>query len=392
MDITREEAADVLRSLLFQPPRAVAVDADQNARIHQMVAQGFNPDLVYAEAPPLNRRRSSAYVIDPDLLTRMQMGPSCYLFTVVLMIYTSDLRYILDKRFQYLQSLVYDHQQLLTDEEKMHYESLKWVANTSENPWVCDTTLPRPIIDEYISAITRYNEHAILGDKWRPYTALLYEMGSGGQADLSLISVLNACGLIVPEDNFVEMVLKDMPNVVSANHVYRVRKYNWYFPMTMPDLVNETTRNVASYNAMLPSPFIVSFNPSDKSNEAKDQGMLVEKSTARELFITVLESVMMYVELFKQKYHNSKITCTHFALVVNRVTDGPGGDLVHSRAAHAVLLYVDNDNKMLVFDGNKGNSQLFEVWYASFTEKYIEILSISVALIPVTGHTAVRMI
>ena len=48
-----------------------------------------------------------------------------------------------------------------------------------------------------------------------------------------------------------------------------------------------------------------------------------------------------------------------------------------------MLLYVDNDNRMFVFDGNNGNSQLFEVWYASFTEKYIELLSVSVALIPV---------
>ena len=302
MDTTRQEIADALQSLWFQPPHAMAVDADQNARrIHQMVAQEFDPDVVYAEAPPLNRRRSSAYVIDPDLLTRLQIGPSCYLFTVVLMIYTSDLRYILEKRFQYLQSLIDDHQQLLTDEEKMHYESLTWVANTSENPGVCETTLPRSIIDEYISVIIRNNKLAILGNKWRPYTASLYEMGSGGQSDLSLISVLNACGIIVPEDNFVEMVLKDIPNVVSVNHVYKVRKYNEHLTMTMIDIVNETTRNVASYNEMLISPFIVSFNPSDKSNETADQGMLVEKSTARELFITVLESVMMYVELFKQK-------------------------------------------------------------------------------------------
>ncbi|AEP15749.1 hypothetical protein EQVG_00340 [Emiliania huxleyi virus 207] len=364
----------------------------ENARIHELVASEFDPDLVYEEVPPPKRRRSSAYVIDPDLLTRMQIGPSCYLFVVVLMIYTSDLRYMLKKRFQYLQSLVYNHQEMLTDEEKMHFESLRWVANTTENYGVCDTTLPRPIIDEYISIITRHNELAIIGTKWRPYTVMSYNVASGGQADLSLISVLNACGIIVPEDNFVEMVLKNIPNVVSLYHVYTIRKYNGYLTMTMPDIVQETTRNVASYNSLLISPFIVSFNPSDKQTEADDQGMLVEKSTARELFITVLKSVMMYVELFKQTYHNSEITCTHFALGVNQVINGPNGDLVRDGAAHAVLLYVDNDSRMFVFDGNRGNAQLFEVWYASFTEKYISLLSVSVAFIPVNGQSNVRMI
>jgi len=233
---------------------------------------------------------------------------------------------------------------------------------------------------------------AIIGTKWRPYTVMSYTVGSGGQPDLSLMAVLKACGFIIPEDNFVEMVLKNIPNVVSLYHVYTVRKYNGYLTMTMPDIVEETTRNVASYKSLLICPFIVSFNPSDKQTEAADQGMLVEKSTARELFITVLNSVMMYVELFKQKYHNSEITCTHFALVVGQVINGPNGDLVRDGAAHAVLLYVDSNNRMFVFDGNSGNAQLFEVWYASFTEKYISLLSVSVAFIPVTGHTAVRMI
>lgn len=78
-NLEQQEIAEIIRLFMVEPPsaapRAMAVDADQNARIHQMVAQGFNPDLVYAEAPPLNKRRSSAVNIDADLLLRMQAGP-----------------------------------------------------------------------------------------------------------------------------------------------------------------------------------------------------------------------------------------------------------------------------------------------------------------------------
>ena len=90
---------------------------------------------------------------------------------------------------------------------------------------------------------------------------------------------------------------------------------------------------------------------------------------------------MMYVELFRQKYHGSEITCTHFSLSVKRVIYAPTGEQLHY-PAHSVLLYVDNDKRMFVFDGNIGNSLLFEVWYARVTEKYMEILNVSVAMIP----------
>ena len=44
---------------------------------------------------------------------------------------------------------------------------------------------------------------------------------------------------------------------------------------------------------------------------------------------------------------------------------------------------MDDDGRVFVFDGNSGNSQPLEMWYPSFSLKYIEIHEISVTMIPV---------
>ncbi|AET42630.1 hypothetical protein EXVG_00281 [Emiliania huxleyi virus 202] len=373
------------------PPRAMAVDADQNARIHQMVAQEFNPYLVYAEFPPLNKRRSSAVSIDANLLTRSQVGGSCYLFVVVLMIYTSYLRYMLEKRFAYFQSLAYTNPEFIINEDKMQFESLEWVSNTVKNPEVCETTLPRDIVNVYAHTIKRTNEMHIQGDNWRPFSVMLTDVG--GKVDYMLFSVLNACGIFVPEDNFVALVLKNIPHVADVRHVYTVRKdSSMYLRMTMPEIVTETTHYVSSYNASLISPFIVSFGISDKPNGPNDQGLRVD-STAIKRCIAILESVMMYIELFKQKYHDSEIRCTHFSMAVTRVSYGLNGELLLDDESHAVLVEIDEDQNVYVFDGNNYNSQPFEVWYAWFSaDKYMEILEISVAMVPIIVQSAIRMI
>ena len=379
------------RQLVDPPPSAMAVDADQNARIHQMVAQEFDPNVVYAEAPPLNRRRSSAVNIDADLLTRRQVGGSCYLFVVVLMIYTSYLRYMLEKRFAYFQSLADNNPEFITNEDKMKIESIEWVANTVEKPEVCETTLPFYIVSVYANTVKRTNEMHTQGDKWRPFSVMLSIVG--GKVDHMLFSVLNACGIFVPEDNFVSLVLKNIPDVADVDHVYTFRKdSSMYFNMNMPTILTATTRYVSSYNALLLSPFIISFGTSDKPNGPNDQGILVD-STAMERCIAILESVMMYVKLFKRKYNGSEIKRTHFSMAVTRVSYGPNGELLRDDEAHAVLVYMDEYQNVFVFDGNNGNSQPFKVWYAWFSsDKYMEILEISVCLIPVTDQSAIRMI
>ena len=391
----QQEMAEILRLFMVEPPsaapRAMAVDADQNARIHQMVAQGFNPDLVYAEAPPLNKRRSSAVNIDADLLTRRQVGGSCYLFVVVLMIYTSYLRYMLEKRFEYFQSLYDNNPEFIADEDKMKIESLKWVANTVKNPEVCETTLPLDIVKVYADTVKRTNEMHEQGDKWRPFSVMLAIVG--GQVDHMLFSVLNACGIFVPEDNFVALVLKNIPQVADVGHVYTIRKdSSMYFSMTMPEILTATTHYVPSYKAMLLNPFIISFGISNKPNGPNDIGLLVD-STAMERCIEILESVMMYAVLFIEKYHGSEIKCTHFSMAVTRVSYGLNDELLLDDESHAVLVEIDEYQNLSVFDGNNGNSQPFEEWYAWFSPaKYMEILEISVAMIPVTYQSARRMI
>ena len=85
---------------------------------------------------------------------------------------------------------------------------------------------------------------------------------------------------------------------------------------------------------------------------------------------------------------------------VQRVRRKPNGELVEEEDSHVVLVYFDNDKRLIVFDGNYENSHPFEYWYGLYTGEYIagideisgevknedltiEIFTASVALIPV---------
>ena len=93
---------------------------------------------------------------------------------------------------------------------------------------------------------------------------------------------------------------------------------------------------------------------------------------------------MLYIELFKQKYTGSEIQHTHFSMVVNRIRSGINGERIPDDATHAVLVYMDADGRVFVFDGNRSNSQPLEVWYGLYAAGGdIEIYEISFALIPV---------
>ncbi|AEO98134.1 hypothetical protein ELVG_00387 [Emiliania huxleyi virus 203] len=376
--------------LLGPPPSAMAVDADTNARIYELVAHKFNTNLAYEKVPYLNKRRSSAVDFDVDLLLRMQAGKSCYLFVAVLMIYTSYLRYILEKRLKYLQYIA-NHTGSMTGAQQRQLESLLWLKKTTKNSEVCDTTLPRDIVDLYTSTAVRTNEMAQQGNTWRPFTVGI-TLEHGGDPDHMLFSVLNSCGMSVPENNFVGLILKNIPNEVRVDHVYTIRKGFTYSDMTMPDIVNVTTHDVYSRGTLLTHPFIASFDTSTKPEAIDDHGLRVDGNKAEESFIAVLKSVMLYVELFKQKYNYSEITRTHFSMVVIQVSYGHDGEPLYADDAHAVLVDMDEDENVFVFDGNEGKSYPLHVWYAWFTERYIEIENISVAMIPVTDQSAISVI
>ena len=387
----RQDAMEMLQ-LFSAPSSAMVVDEDHpNAVVHKLAAHGFNPNLVYEKVPSLNKRRSSAVNIDVDLVSRSQVGGSCYLFAGVLMIYTSYLRYILEKRLEYLQYRADHTPWSMTDEHHKQLESLVWVENITTNSHVCETTLPRYIVNVYANTLARTNAMAIQGDQWSPFSVSLTV--EGGHCDQMLFSVLNACGLRVPETNFVALLLKNIPNEVHIDHVYTIRKgTNIYLDMTMPMIVNVTTYDVESRGAVLTSPFIASFYTSDKPNVYIDQGVLVDDSTVTERLIEILESVMMYVEIFKRKYNGSEITRTLFSMGVIGVRYEPNGELVPYDDAHAVLVDMDEHGDVFVFDGNVGNSYPLKMWYESFAEKYLEIYMISVAMIPVTDQSVVSVI
>ena len=387
----RQNAIEMLQ-LFSAPPSAMVVDEDHpNAVVHKLAAYGFNPNLVYEKVPSLNKRRSSAVDIDVDLLSRSQVGGSCYLFAGVLMIYTSYLRYILEKRLEYLQYRAEHTPWSMTDEHHKQLESLVWVENITTNSHVCETTLPRYIVNVYSNTLARTNAMAIQGNQWSPFSVSLTV--EGGHSDQMLFSVLNACGISVPENNFVALLLKNIPSVVHIDHVYTIRKgTHIYLDMTMPMIVNVTTYDVESHGAVLTSPFIASFYTSDKPNVYIDQGVLVDDSTVTERLIEILESVMMYVEIFKRKYNGSEITRTHFSMGVIGVRYEPNGELVPYDDAHAVLVDMDEHGNVFVFDGNVGNSYPLKMWYESFAEKYLEIYMISVAMIPVTDQSVVSVI
>lgn len=359
--------------------------------IHQAVVNNFNPNMSYELQYP-NSRRSSAVEMDVDLLTRSQVGGSCYLFVVVLMIYTSHLRYILKKRLEFVQYLSDTYPEQMNDISSVgQLECLKWIGNITTDSEVCENTCPDHLVSVYISAINRINEMHFQGDAWRPFNVLALFTNVGGQNDIMLFSVLNACGVRVPEVNYVALVLKNIPDVANVYHDYTVRKSggSMYSTMTMPDIVKETTHSVSSslasegaFEGVLISPFIATFHTSNAPNEVYDRGLLVDINTATERFTTVLDSVMLYIELFKQKYKGSEIQHTHFSMVV-RVRSGINGELIPDDVTHAVLVHMDDDRRVLVFDGNSGNSQPLEMWYPSFSLKYIEIHEISFALIPV---------
>ena len=341
----------------------------------------FDTERVY-EVPDLNKRRSSAADIDVNLLLRSQVGGSCYLFVAVLMIHTSYLRYILEKKFRKLEYLANYAPYSMTPSNHAQLNCLMWVFDITTNSEVCDTTLPPDIITAYDRVVNRTNTLRNEGNKWKPFKVVTLDRG--GDSDHMLFTILNTCGVTVPEKNFVALLLKDIPRVFNPNHVYTVRKgTHTYLSMTMPEIMNATTYNPYEYgNTVLSDPFIATFYTSDKPTGVPDQGMVVADITIAKRLLSLLNSILFYIELFKGKYSSSELTRTHFSMSVIEINYGPDGKILRGDVAHAVLVDIDESNHIFVFDGNEGMSYPLNVWYDSFADKYIEIHDISVTIIP----------